>query len=154
VVISAVVAFPPAPSFTTVARFVDTNVLVYAEDLDAGPKHQIARDLVLDLWAHGDGVLSAQVLEEFFVTVTRKIKHPMAGSAALRIVEEYLTWVVVAITGPLVVDAIRRAQASRLSFWDALVIQSAISADCEELLTEDLNPGQRMGRLRVSNPFV
>ena len=71
--------------------FVDTNVLVYAEDLDAGSKHSIARDLVADLWRSGDGVLSVQVLQEFFVNVTRKIPRPLASQEALAIVEQYLT---------------------------------------------------------------
>ena len=73
-------------------RFVDTNILVYAEDRDSGPKHNTAVELVLDLWDNGAGVVSIQVLQEFFVTVTRKMRYPMKPPDALEVVQQYLTW--------------------------------------------------------------
>ncbi len=91
--------FLPEMSSTTVPVFVDTNVLVYAEDRNAGIKHTAARDLVADLWRSGEGVLSVQVLQEFFVTVTRKMPQPLRPDEALAIVEQYLTWRVVENTG-------------------------------------------------------
>ena len=136
------------------ARFVDTNVLVYAEDADAGPKHEVARALILDLWEVGDGALSVQVLQEFFVTVTRKVAKPMRADRAARIVEEYTTWTVVETDVDLLRKAIGPHQRARLPFWDALVVQAAGRADCDELLTEDLDAGQRIEGVLVVNPFA
>jgi predicted nucleic acid-binding protein len=134
--------------------FVDANVLVYAEDRDAGDKHLIARDLVANLWRTGDGVLSIQVLQEFFVTVTRKLPQPLRPKEALAIVEQYLTWRVVVNTGDLLLAGIRLASDLKISFWDALVIQAARTEGCDRLLTEDLNHGQRIGDLTIINPFL
>jgi predicted nucleic acid-binding protein len=136
-----------------VPAFVDANVLIYAEDRDAGDKHLIARNLVADLWRTGDGVLSVQVLQEFFVTVTRKLPRPLRPSEALAIVEQYLTWRVVENTGDLLLAGIRLASELKVSFWDALVIQAARTERCDRLLTEDLNHGQRIGDLTIVNPF-
>ena len=145
---------PVETSCTTVTLFVDTNVLVYAEDKDAKSKHEVARDLVADLWRTREGVLSVQVLQEFFVTVTRKMKHPLAATKAVQIVREYLTWRVVDNTGALLVAAIDLQQKANLSFWDAMVVQAAVTAGCERLYSEDLSHNQRFGSLRVVNPFV
>lgn len=79
--------------------FVDTNILIYAEDRDARTKHEVARDLVLKLWEDRDGVVSVQVLQEFYVNATRKLKRPLSNTKALEIVEEYLTWTVIENTG-------------------------------------------------------
>lgn len=141
-------------SSTTVTSFVDTNVLVYAEDKNAKGKHEIARDLVVELWRTREGVLSVQVLQEFFVNVTRKIKHPLTTTRALEIVREYLTWRVVDNTGALLVAAVDLHQKAHMSFWDAMVVQAAINGGCERLYSEDLNDGQRFGSVQVSNPFA
>ncbi|HYX24806.1 MAG TPA: PIN domain-containing protein [Thermoanaerobaculia bacterium] len=133
--------------------FVDANVLVYAEDRDAGSKHAIARSLIADLWRSGEGVLSVQVLQEFFVTVTRKIPRPLSPDEALAIVEQYLTWQVVENTGDLLLAGIRLASELKVSFWDALIIQAARTEHCDRLWTEDLNHGQRIGGLTIVNPF-
>src|SRR5262245_2932703 len=79
-------------SSTTVPSFVDTNVLVYAEDRDAKAKHETAKDLIVQLWNDRGGVLSVQVLQEFYVTATKKLKKPLTSPKALEIVQEYLTW--------------------------------------------------------------
>lgn len=134
--------------------FVDTNILVYAEDRDAGSKHTIARDLVADLWRSGEGVLSIQVLQEFFVTVTRKMSRPLPPEEALVIIEQYLTWRVVENTGDLLLASIRMASALKVSFWDALILQAAHVERCDRLWTEDLNHGQRVGGLTIVNPFL
>lgn len=134
--------------------FVDTNVLVYAEDLDARIKHDVARDLVLDLWNNRQGVVSIQVLQEFYVTVTRKVKKPLRATDALVTVREYLTWTVVENTGSLLVQAAELQQRSKLSFWDAMVVQAAVQSGCDRLYSEDLNAGQRFGSVLVVNPFA
>jgi predicted nucleic acid-binding protein len=137
-----------------VPAFVDTNVLVYAEDKAAGRKHALARDLVVKLWNDADGVLSVQVLQELYVTLTRKIGKPLSADKALTIVKEYLAWVVVDNTPRLLVAAAALQQRTQISFWDALVVQAAIEAGCDRLYSEDLNAGQKFGSLVVLNPFA
>jgi len=137
----------------TVPSFVDTNILVYAEDRDAKGKHEVARDLMVDLWNGRDGVLSVQVLQEFYVTVTRKLKKPFEAARALDIVREYLSWPVIENTGKLLVEAVELQQRAQLSFWDAMVVRAAMNAGCERLYTEDLNAGQRFGSVLIVNPF-
>jgi len=136
-----------------VPSFVDTNVLIYAEDRDSKAKHEIARDLVVRLWDERSGVLSVQVLQEFYVNVTRKLKKPLSSAKALEVVEEYLTWTVVENTGKLLTTAIELQQKAHLSFWDAMVVQAAIDSGCDTLYSEDLSDGQRFGSLTVVNPF-
>jgi predicted nucleic acid-binding protein len=115
-----------------VPSFVDSNILLlYAEDRDAKSKHERARDLVLELWDNRDGVVSVQVLQEFYVNATRKLKRPLSTSKALEIVEEYLTWTVVETTSALLTAAIRLRPKAQLSFWEAMVVQAAIEAGCE-----------------------
>ena len=133
--------------------FVDTNILVYAEDRDSKTKHEVARDLVLKLWNERSGALSVQVLQEFYVTVTRKLKKPLSGPKALEVVEEYLTWTVIENSGKLLTTAIELQQKAQLSFWDAMVVQAAIDSGCDTLYSEDLNAGQRFGSLLIVNPF-
>lgn len=133
--------------------FVDTNILVYAEDRNAKAKHAVARDLIVRLWDDRDGVLSVQVLQEFYVNVTRKLKKPLTSPKALEIVHEYLTWTVVENTGRLLTSAIELQQKHQLSFWDAMVIQAAIEGGCDKLYSEDMNAGQKFGSLVIVNPF-
>ncbi|HMA97433.1 MAG TPA: PIN domain-containing protein [Polyangiaceae bacterium] len=133
--------------------FVDTNVLIYAEDRDAKEKHLVARDLILELWDSREGVLSVQVLQEFYVNVTRKLKKPLSAGKARDIVEEYLTWTVIDNTGRMLLDAMELQRKAQLSFWDSLVVQAAIDAGCDRLYTEDLNAGQRIGTVTIVNPF-
>jgi predicted nucleic acid-binding protein len=151
--LSEAASFPLERSFMIVPSFVDTNVLLYAEDRDAKSKHELARDLILKLWDGRDGVVSVQILQEFYVNATRKLKKPLSNAKALQIVEEYLTWVVVENTGALLTSAIRLQTKAQLSFWDAMVVQAAIDAGCERLYSEDLNHGQRFGPLTIVNPF-
>jgi predicted nucleic acid-binding protein len=133
--------------------FVDTNILIYAEDADAGAKHERAKARILSLWASGEGAVSIQVLQEFYVNVTRKVKKPLKPKAAEIIVGEYLSWTVVENTRDMLRDAIALCQRSKLSFWDAMVVQAAISAGASTLLSEDLNHGQRFASVQVQNPF-
>lgn len=134
--------------------FVDTNVLVYTEDRTAGRKHVLARDLMVKLWNDADGVLSVQVLQELYVTLTRKVGKPLSADKALAIVKEYLSWVVVDNTPRLLIAAAGLQHRTQISFWDALVIEAAIEAGCDRLYSEDLNAGQKFGALVVVNPFA
>ena len=134
-------------------EFVDTNVLVYAHDVSAGAKHTQARALLAGLWESGNGCLSVQVLQEFYVTVTRKVSRPLPPEVARQRVEDLGYWLVHSPTAADVVEAISLHQSHRLSFWDALILTSAAKLGCAVLWSEDLNPGQTIGSLRVENPF-
>ena len=137
----------------TDAVFVDTNVLIYAHDADAGAKRVAAVEALEQLWEHGTGRLSVQVLQEFYVNATRKLASPVAHSTAREIVQSYGAWVREATTPDTVTRAIDLAQLARLSFWDALIVASAEQADCKVVLSEDLNPGQAIAGIRIVNPF-
>lgn len=134
-------------------QFVDTNVLVYAHDNSAGCKHTQAQRLLQNLWEAETGCLSIQVLQEFYVTVTRKVTKPLSTEQASLIIDDLGTW---RIHSPTVQD-IRRAIAIQtrygVSFWDAMIIRSAACHGCGILWSEDLNAGQRYERVRVANPF-
>lgn len=137
---------------TIVPSFVDTNILLYAEDRDDETKHKRSRDLLLQLWNDQSGVISIQVLQEFYVNV-RKGNKRIGERQAIEIIQEYLTWTVVENTGRLLTAAIELHQRQKLSFWDAMVVQAAIDSGCTELYTEDLNHGQRFGSVVIVNPF-
>ncbi|MEO7995244.1 MAG: PIN domain-containing protein [bacterium] len=133
---------------------VDTNVLVYAYDLDQRPKRERAAFWLDALWASKLGVLSTQVLQEFYSVTTRKLKPPLDASTAQAIVEAYGEWNIVLIDVPLILDGIAVSRRHQLSFWDALIIASAIRGEATTLLTEDLSHGQVFDSVRVVNPFL
>jgi predicted nucleic acid-binding protein len=136
-----------------VPSFVNTNILVYAEDSAAGRKRDVARDLVVRLWNDGSGVVSVQVLQELYVTLTRKLRHPLSPARAAEIVNQYLTWKVVDSDGDLLVAAMALHQRASVSLWDALVVEAATAARCDRLYSEDFNPRQRFGPVEIVNPF-
>ena len=135
-------------------QFVDTNVLVYAYDVTAGDKHSLARVLMEELWTAREGCLSVQVLQEFFVTMTRKIPKPLDAPAAARIVGDLAHWHVHAPAAGDVLAAIEIHQRTRASFWDAMILRSAKELGCQTLHSEDLNPGQQYENVLVRNPFL
>lgn len=135
-------------------QFVDTNVLVYAHDTSAGTKHERAKALLTDLWNAGNGCLSIQVLQEFYVSVTRKVLKPLDGEAASLIVSDLAQWTIHAPDVEDVVGAIEVHRRSGISFWDAMIIRSAAQLGCGIVWSEDLNPGQAYQEVRVANPFV
>lgn len=131
--------------------FVDTNVLVYAFDDDSPDKRKTARRLLDD--KADQLVLSAQVLGEFYVTVTRKLAKPLPANRAVEALDALCAFPVRGLTSELVRSAVRRSASSQVSYWDALIIESALYAGATVLLTEDLQHGQRFEALRVVNPF-
>ncbi|MFZ0631054.1 MAG: PIN domain-containing protein [Acidobacteriaceae bacterium] len=133
--------------------FIDSNVLIYAHDLDAGAKHQKAADLLESLWNENRGVLSTQVLQEFYVNVTRKIARPLPRRTAREIVDAYGTWSV-DITPAELKAAFHIEDDARISFWDALIVAGALKAGAHRILSEDLNARQLISGIRIENPFV
>ena len=134
-------------------QFVDTNVLVYAYDRSAGAKRELARELLQGLWAEENGRLSIQVLQEFYVTVTRKLDRPLAQAEAALIVGDLGHWPVHSPRVADVLNAIRLQERFQLSFWHAMIVASAQQLGCSLLWSEDLNDGQRYGEVEVRNPF-
>jgi predicted nucleic acid-binding protein len=136
-----------------VKTFIDTNVLVYAHDADAGDRHTAAKALLAKLWDNRAGSLSTQVLQEFYAVVTRKFKPPMPRAKARAIVAAYGEWCDVATEPQLIVAASRLEEEHTLSFWDALIVQAAIRAGADRLVSEDLQHGRRFGTLTIENPL-
>jgi predicted nucleic acid-binding protein len=133
--------------------FIDTNVLIYAHDVDAGAKHQTAKTVLRDLWTERTGLLSVQVLQEFYVSVTRKISSPLPKDLARLVVSSYVIWC--AETSPAeIASAFRIEDELRIGFWDALIVSSALNNGATRILSEDLNAGQRIAGIVIENPFV
>jgi predicted nucleic acid-binding protein len=132
--------------------FVDSNVLVYAHDKTAGEKRERAAALVADFWHSCQGCLSVQVLQEFYTVMTRK--HLLTPVATEQLVERYTYWTVHEPGVQDVMSAIRLHQSALISFWDAMILTSAARLGCETIWSEDLNAGQRLGGVRVRNPFA
>ncbi|MGH9704315.1 MAG: PIN domain-containing protein [Candidatus Acidiferrales bacterium] len=134
-------------------KFVDTNVLVYAHDVDAATKHPIAKHLLGELWRARMGVLSVQVLQEFYVSVTRKIRSPLPKELARLVVSSYSIWCV-ETTPAEITTAFRIEDESRIGFWDALIVSSAMKSGAARILSEDLSAGQRIAGILIENPFA
>jgi predicted nucleic acid-binding protein len=135
-------------------QFVDTNVLIYAHDVSAGVKHERAKRLLAELWQSRMGCLSIQVLQEFYVNVTQKVAKPLAAEVAAQIISDLEVW---RVHQPGVADvqsAIRLQGRYQISFWDAMILASALALQCEIVWSEDLSAGQRFDTLTVANPFA
>lgn len=132
--------------------FVDTNILIYAHDADAESKHEAAKSVLADLWRKRTGVLSMQVLQEFYVNVTRKIARPLPKNAARTVVSTYAIWCV-ETTPAEISSAFRIEDESRIGFWDALIIASAVKSGASRIFSEDLNSGQMIAGVRIENPL-
>ena len=133
--------------------FLDTNILIYAYDIDAGSRHQIALEVVKDLWEKRNGVLSTQVLQEFYINVTKKIPRPIPLFEAREIIRTYLCWEIRENTAMSVIRASEIEEKYNISFWDAMIIVAAYSAKVDMILTEDLNSGQTIEGILIENPF-
>lgn len=134
--------------------FLDTNILVYAYDVSSGSKHDVARNIVADLWNFRTGILSIQVLQELFVTVTKKIPKPLDVKTTRDIIRDFLLWEVVDNDGDLMLAAMDVQMKYQHAFWDSLIIAAAIKSGASVLMTEDLNNGQIIEGVMIKNPFV
>ena len=135
-----------------VAYFVDTDILVYAYDRSAGYKHEVAVQLMESCWENENGCLSIQVLQEFYVTVTRKIVTPLDYQTALQIVADLPQWRLHIPKANDLLQSIDLQQIYQLAFWDAQLVQSAICLECKQLFSEDLHV-QLYGGVQMINPF-
>ena len=134
--------------------FFDTNILVYAHDLDAGNKNEVAAKLISQLWESRNGVLSTQVLQECYVTLTKKVVRPLGKVAVRRLLQSYFSWEIVVNDLQAILHASEIEEAHNLSFWDALIVAAACSKNASIILTEDLSHGQCIVGILIQNPFV
>jgi predicted nucleic acid-binding protein len=134
--------------------FVDTNILIYAHDRDAGVRWKRASQALEDLWEARTGRMSVQVLQEFFAVATGKLKAAVGVAAAREVIRTYSPWVTV----PTGVDTVLRAseisEVAKISFWDGMIVAAAERSDAATLYTEDLNDGQVIAGIRVVNPLI
>jgi len=135
--------------------FVDTNVLVYAYDRSEPEKQRRALEVLDRLTIRGAGVISTQVLAEFFVAVTRKIPAPLSVSEAYERIRNYLrSWAVVDVTGLIVLEAARGVRDHQFSFWDAQIWATARLNQIPVVFSEDFSDGAVIEGVRFVNPFA
>jgi predicted nucleic acid-binding protein len=134
--------------------FVDSNVLVYAHDLDADEKHRKAVAIVREMWTDRNGIVSTQVLQEFYVNVTRKIPQRLDRSVAREVTRNYGLWQTEMIDSSDVLRASEVEEANQISFWDALIVVAAAKGGASLLLSEDLNAGQTIAGVVIEDPFA
>lgn len=134
--------------------FVDTSVLVYAHDVTAGEKHEQAREILRQAWLTRNGCLSVQVLQELYVALTRGLPRVLPEAKAHHVIASLASWQTHSPRADDVLSAIDIQTQCRLSFWDAMVIRSAVALGCSKLLTEDLNHAQSYRGVTVENPFL
>jgi len=134
--------------------FVDTNVLVYAFDKGSSPKKLVAQRLMNELMEEDRLCVSTQVLQELFVTLTRKVTQHCSSEEALAVLNDLTAWPLMVIDYSAIRAAVRLADKAKLSFWDALIVVAAAHAGAAVLYTEDLNDGQEILGVRISNPFA
>jgi len=131
--------------------FLDTNILVYTVDTHDPVRCDRAREVLQSVHDSGQGVISTQVIQEFYVAITRKLLvEPLV---AKKLVDALPPLEVVAVDVGMVREAIDASILNQISFWDALIVVAARKAKCSELWTEDLNPGQSILSVTVRNPM-
>jgi len=134
--------------------FFDTNVLVYLFDTDAPEKQEKSRILLENETQSGRLVISTQVLQEFYVTATRKLAEPLSAKEGEETIRHLSTFPVIRIEVEHILGAVQRSQDLGFSFWDALIVETALSSGSTVLYTEDLQHGQIIEGLEIINPFV
>jgi predicted nucleic acid-binding protein len=132
--------------------FLDSNLLVYAQDKAAAKKQKRSREVIAELGVSGDGVISTQVMQEFYVAATRKLG--IDALAAKNVLKTFSIFETIQITPELIQDAIDCSILNVLSFWDALVVAAAAAAHCTTVYSEDLNSGQTILGVTIANPFL
>jgi predicted nucleic acid-binding protein len=133
--------------------FLDSNILVYSVDESPAEKAKHERAVELLSAQPENLVVSTQVLQEFYVVTTRKLKNPLSEEVAARAVRGIAKLDVVGVDVPLVLSAVDTSRTAQVSLWDALIIEAASRAVCERVLSEDLNAGQVIRGVRIENPF-
>jgi len=134
--------------------FLDTNIFIYAHNLDAGVKYEKGSRVIKDIWEKGNGIISTQVLQEFYVHLTKNIADPLSPTVARNLARNYLSWEVVH-TGPeTIFHASEIEEQYGLSFWDSLIVSAASEAKAEKIFTENWIHGQMIEGMLIENPFI
>ena len=134
--------------------FVDTNVLVYSRDASEPVKQQQAMAWMTRLWQDQNGRLSYQVLQEYYTTVTQKLKPGLSVDIARSDVRSLISWNPLPVEAAVVEGAWVVQDRYALSWWDALIVSAAQASDCQYLLTEDLQAEQTIGAVTIVSPFT
>lgn len=134
--------------------FLDTNILVYANDGTDASKQAAAIRLITDGIRNGKAVISTQVLSEFWVTVTQKIQVTLDPEEAEKELDRFKAMRIIGIEYDTVRAAIHLQKRFRLSYWDSLIVSAATIAGCLCIYSEDFKVGQSYDRLSIVNPFV
>ncbi len=131
--------------------FVDSNIIIYAYDLDAGARHAMAVRILKSLWGQAiPPSISIQVLQECYVNFVRK---GVSENLAAEIIEDLLQWNVVVNDAALLTEGMRLKSRLKLSFWDSLIVAAARSAQADEILSEDFSAGHLYEGIKIVNPF-
>ena len=138
----------------TARIFVDTNILVYVYDVSHSSKQAVASDRLKMLWQQQCGRTSVQVLNELYVTLTRKLAHALRANEAWDIVHALMAWEPQPVDRDLLRCAREIEQRYRIGWWDSLIVAAAQLQHCTVLLSEDLQAGICFGPVRVVNPFI
>jgi predicted nucleic acid-binding protein len=132
--------------------FLDTSILVYAHDSGSPEKQRKSREIIAQLADTGDGVVSTQVIQEFYVAATRKLKvDPLVAKGVLK---TFALFEIVQVSNLLIQEAIDCSILNQLSFWDSLILAAAASAGCSVVISEDLNAKQTILGVKIQNPFM
>jgi predicted nucleic acid-binding protein len=140
-------------NYTNDKCFVDTNIIIYAYDKSSDQKHQTACRIMKELWEKKNGILSPQVLQELFVTVTKKIPNPLNTKSAYKLVESLGKWELIQPNLHVILKAVEIHEIYSFSFWDALILSSAVNSGAKFLLSEDMHHGFKLDPIQVINPF-
>ena len=133
--------------------FIDTNILLYA--ISPGPDDRVKAEKARDILRRDDLAISVQVLQEFYVQATRATRsQPLSHQEANALIELWLRFPVAPLSVALMRAALRLKERYQTSYWDAAILAAAASLNCDELLSEDLNPGQPYDGVRPVNPFL
>ena len=134
--------------------FIDTNIIIYAYDNSAGYKQKIASDILIKLWNTGNALISTQVLEELFVNITRKIPNPLAVLEARTLISDLMHWDTVVVDNEIIINSIDIFVKHRFSFWDSLIMTSAVKGGASFLYSEDFQHGITVEGIKIINPFI
>ena len=138
----------------SVSAFFDTNILVYAFDQGEPEKAAVAKQLIREYGKDGDLILSTQVLQEFYVTVTRMGKTMLSRKEAEAIVNDFAEFPLVQVDRAIISRAMKRHQGKVFSFWNSLIVEAALQSGCSQLLSEDMQDGLVINTLTICNPFA
>jgi predicted nucleic acid-binding protein len=140
-------------NYTSDKFFVDTNLFVCAYDPSAGAKWKASTAILGALWDHQTGVISTQVLQELFVSLTQKVRNPVSQRTAKGMISDLLHWPTVINDAQIILGAIDLKGRYHFSFWDSFILQPALSAQADFLLFEDFQSGRRIESVSILNPF-